>query len=71
MKLNKGLCLYLLATHIHTHKLSTAHYNVMKARFASKCPECNEQIVVGKEITKNSSGIWVHNFCSDSETELP
>ena len=43
----------------------------MKARFPGKCSECNEDIVKGKEIAKNTQGKWVHKFCSDSETELP
>jgi len=43
----------------------------LKARFNGKCVECNEPIKVGKEITKNSKGNWVHKFCSDIEEELP
>ena len=38
----------------------------MKARFSTKCMECNDQIKAGKEIEKNSKGNWVHKSCSDS-----
>ena len=43
----------------------------MKARFNGKCVECGEAIKIGKEITKNSKGSWVHKHCSDIEDELP
>ncbi|CAI9832689.1 conserved hypothetical protein [Nitrosopumilaceae archaeon] len=43
----------------------------MKARFPGKCPECDGEIKVGKEIVKNSSDAWVHKACSDVEEELP
>ncbi len=43
----------------------------MKARFNGKCVECGERIKVGKEIAKNSKGIWVCKACSDIEEELP
>lgn len=43
----------------------------MKARFASKCPACNDTIRVGKEIVRNSEDKWVHKACSDVEEELP
>ncbi len=43
----------------------------MKARFNGKCVECNEPIRKGKEIVKNSKGVWVHKHCSDVEEELP
>jgi len=43
----------------------------MKARFNGKCVECGEVIKIGKEITKNSKGNWVHKHCSDIEDELP
>ena len=43
----------------------------LKARFNGKCVECNDPIKKGKEIVKNSKGVWVHKHCSDVEEELP
>ncbi|MEX0655984.1 MAG: hypothetical protein WD154_00345 [Nitrosopumilaceae archaeon] len=41
----------------------------MKAKFATKCQACGEQIKRGKEILKDDGGRWVHNYCT--ETEIP
>ncbi|GFN40425.1 MAG: conserved hypothetical protein [Marine Group I thaumarchaeote] len=43
----------------------------MKARFKGVCSECGAPIKIGKEISKNSKGKWVHKACSDVEEELP
>ena len=41
----------------------------MKAKFATTCQACGEQIRPGKQITKDNGGRWVHNYCT--ETEIP
>jgi len=41
----------------------------MKAKFATTCKSCGEQIRPGKEILKDNDGRWVHNYCT--ETEIP
>lgn len=71
MNVNKRLRMFLFTTHIHTHKLSSANESLLKARFAGKCSECDEEIQKGKEIAKNSFGNWVHKHCSDSDIDLP
>jgi hypothetical protein len=41
----------------------------MRAKFATTCQACGEQIKPGKEILKDDGGRWVHNYCT--ETEIP
>tara|TARA_Y100000590_G_scaffold87649_1_gene98306 strand:+ start:4521 stop:4652 length:132 start_codon:yes stop_codon:yes gene_type:complete len=43
----------------------------MKARFAGKCQSCGDDIRVGKEISKNPEGIWVHSHCVEEIVDLP
>ncbi len=43
----------------------------MKAKFASACSSCGDQIRVGKEITKDDTGHWVHNHCASETVDLP
>ena len=43
----------------------------MKSRFDSTCAECGDKIERGKEILKNSDGIWVHKHCAEDTIELP
>ena len=43
----------------------------MKARFATVCISCGDQIGKGKEIEKDSTGKWVHRHCVDDSVELP
>ena len=43
----------------------------MKAKFASACISCGEQIRPGKEISKDSDGKWVHKHCAGEENQLP
>ena len=63
--------MFWFATHTYTHKLSSARKQLMKAKFPGKCSECDEEIIPGKDIAKNSFGNWVHQHCSDSNTDLP
>lgn len=67
-KLNKKLTIglrYINATIIMKTKPNTC----MKAKFATTCQACGEQIKPGKEILKDDGGRWVHNYCT--ETEIP
>ena len=43
----------------------------MKAKFSSSCVECGDQIKPGKDISKNSSGSWVHKHCTNQTEVLP
>jgi len=43
----------------------------MKAKFASHCDSCGEQIIRGKEISKDPDGNWVHKYCVENSIELP
>lgn len=43
----------------------------LKAKFKTKCSECNGDISVGAEISKNPSGKWVHKHCAPDSAELP
>ena len=43
----------------------------MKAKFSSSCTSCGAQIQPGKEISKDSSGKWVHKHCADESEGLP
>ena len=43
----------------------------MKAKFASACKACGEAIKVGKEISKDDTGRWVHKHCTDETLDLP
>ena len=43
----------------------------MKARFASLCPSCGDQIKQGKEISRDDSDRWVHKHCVEETMELP
>jgi len=43
----------------------------MKAKFSSSCQSCGDLIKVGKEITKDDSGRWVHKYCIENSTDLP
>ncbi len=46
-------------------------HTLMKARFATKCSACGDMIKVGREISKNAAGIWVHKYCAEDADELP
>lgn len=43
----------------------------MKARFATVCISCGDQIEKGKEIGKDPTGKWVHRHCIDDLEGLP
>lgn len=43
----------------------------MKAKFKTTCSECNGPIKAGEEISKASSGKWVHKYCVAESEELP
>ncbi|HSB57579.1 MAG TPA: hypothetical protein VLD38_07215 [Nitrosopumilaceae archaeon] len=43
----------------------------MKAKFNSSCTSCGDKIKAGKEIAKDSSGKWVHKYCSTESADLP
>jgi hypothetical protein len=43
----------------------------MKAKFSSPCQSCGDLIKVGKEITKDNSGCWVHKYCAANSDDLP
>ncbi len=43
----------------------------MKAKFASSCYSCGAPIKVGKEISKDKSGKWVHSHCVEESLDLP
>ena len=43
----------------------------MKAKFASSCVACGDQIKQGKEITKDDTGRWVHHHCASESSDLP
>ncbi|MGI0046731.1 MAG: hypothetical protein ACREBB_06035 [Nitrosotalea sp.] len=43
----------------------------MKAKFKTTCSECRAVINAGDEISKISSGKWVHKHCAPESSELP
>jgi len=43
----------------------------MKAKFATKCKACGDNIRPGKEIAKDVNGIWVHQYCVEEKLSLP
>jgi len=43
----------------------------MKAKFATSCVSCGDNIQPGKEIIKNNDEKWVHKHCADDLEELP
>ena len=43
----------------------------MKAKFSSSCVSCGDLIKVGKEISKDNSGTWVHKHCTEETLDLP
>ena len=43
----------------------------MKAKFATLCSQCGDQIKPGKEISKDTSDKWVHKYCAEESDELP
>ncbi len=45
--------------------------NNMKAKFSSSCVSCGDEIKRGKEITKDTSGKWVHKHCASETVDLP
>ena len=46
-------------------------HSFMKARFATECTSCGDQIQRGKEIAKIESGKWVHKHCAPETPEMP
>ncbi|MGQ0772022.1 MAG: hypothetical protein ACT4NT_04545 [Nitrososphaerota archaeon] len=50
-------------------KTSTLH-EIMKAKFATSCISCGDQIARGKEIAKNEQGKWVHKHCAPEQELL-
>jgi len=42
----------------------------MKAKFTSSCVSCGDEIKRGKEITKDTSGKWVHKHCASETFDL-
>ncbi|MDI1495290.1 MAG: hypothetical protein K8823_598 [Cenarchaeum symbiont of Oopsacas minuta] len=43
----------------------------MKARFATECSSCGDEIRRGKEIAKDELGKWVHKHCISESLEMP
>jgi hypothetical protein len=43
----------------------------MKANFSSSCQSCGDLIKVGKEISKDDQGRWVHKYCTEDSANLP
>ena len=43
----------------------------MKAKFATSCVACGDNIQPGKEIVKNNDENWVHKHCAEDSEELP
>ena len=43
----------------------------MKAKFATSCVSCGDNIHPGKEIVKNNDEKWVHKHCAEDSEDLP
>lgn len=54
-----------------TNFMTFCPQETMKAKFASSCVSCGDEIKRGKEITKDTSGKWVHKHCASETVDLP